>query len=679
LPYRLPSIIPLFLLLALTGLQPVRAQPDSVDSAMVGSSEEPSERAIFNGGGGYLWPTNASRYASSSFGETRSAHFHAALDIKTWGRKGYKVFATRDGVLARVGVWAKGYGNVVYLRHPDGTYSVYAHLEDFVPRIRELVDSLRLRDYSFELNHVVKNKTIRFERGDVIGYSGASGVGPPHLHFELRTARNHPFNPLLTNLSIPDNRAPRFDGLAIEPLGPGSLVEGSKQIHTVPPRFNESGHYDFGTVKAQGKVGLAVNVFDLADRVSNAYAVYELNLEHEGDTLFHSRIDSFSYRQSRQLFIDRIYPLLKSTRQGYQRLYLADGNTLPFYRHKKAIDGKLDLPSGSHDLTITAEDFYGNKRVANLRLDVQPVHADTLQNSLEHFRASNDANHPPLSPEELNRWIWNENWIAYPTDRSTPTYQRYLSDTTWNPLENTFSMKVGSYRVISVDESQSIVDPSSGRGITLHRVEPGRAQHIRAANVAHGVAFHAISLFDTLSVGLIAQHTPDFPQPTLHLYPKNQPLQSAVKIYGGLHHPPSEISRVKWAYYLLPADGDDPEYQSTDYEQNEGRYSAEVEELGVYTLLPDTTRPTITDPRMHRTSDGKWQLSVKVDDNLSGVDYKKASIFLNDQRGIPRFDPEHDRLIYYHPDFDLQSRNTLRVEIPDMVGNQRKATFMLSR
>ncbi len=79
----------------------------------------------------YLWPTEASPYLTSTFAETRSAHFHAALDIKTWGQRGYEVYATRDGVVDRIAIGPRGYGKVVYLKHNDGSYSVYAHLLSF--------------------------------------------------------------------------------------------------------------------------------------------------------------------------------------------------------------------------------------------------------------------------------------------------------------------------------------------------------------------------------------------------------------------------------------------------------------------------------------------------------------------------------------------------------------------
>jgi ribosome-binding protein aMBF1 (putative translation factor) len=34
----------------------------------------------------------------------------------------------------------------------------------------------------------IEEKQLFYKQGEVIGYSGSTGIGPPHLHFELRTA-----------------------------------------------------------------------------------------------------------------------------------------------------------------------------------------------------------------------------------------------------------------------------------------------------------------------------------------------------------------------------------------------------------------------------------------------------------------------------------------------------------
>jgi len=241
----------------------------------------------------YLWPTNASPYLSSTFAETRSAHLHSGIDIRTWGREGYEVYATRDGVVHRIGISPNGYGKVIYLRHDDGSYSVYAHLHRFEPKLHAYADSIRLQDYRFEIDRVLTESNFRYKRGEVIGYTGSTGVGPPHLHFELRTPDFQPFNPLLTNLSIADDIPPVFSALAVESLHPESLHYRSHQ--TIQPIGIENGVTDFGIIHADSPIGLAVNVHDRANRTPNIYAVHMLMMIAEGDTLFKSAADAFGF------------------------------------------------------------------------------------------------------------------------------------------------------------------------------------------------------------------------------------------------------------------------------------------------------------------------------------------------------------------------------------------------
>ncbi|MEA5557356.1 M23 family metallopeptidase, partial [Nodularia spumigena CH309] len=106
---------------------------------------------------------------SASFGETRSSHFHAAIDMKTWGRIGFELYATRDGILHRVARSPFGYGNVIYLKHDDGSYSVYAHMHRFTTKIDALVDSLRWEQRVFVFDQNMEKYGIRFKKGQLVG------------------------------------------------------------------------------------------------------------------------------------------------------------------------------------------------------------------------------------------------------------------------------------------------------------------------------------------------------------------------------------------------------------------------------------------------------------------------------------------------------------------------------
>lgn len=618
----------------------------------------------------YTWPTDASRYASSSFGETRAGHFHAALDIKTWGRKGYKVFATRDGELFRVGVSAVGYGNVVYLKHDDGSFSVYAHLMAFTPRIRKLVDSLRIaNDYSFELDRVVENQHIHFKAGDVIGFTGATGVGPPHLHYELRTPSNHPFNPLLTNITIRDHRAPRFSGLSVEPLSADATVEGKKHILQRRPRHTSKG-YTFGTVDVTGTVGLGVDAFDQADNVSNVYAVYQLKLLKDGETLFHTRVDSFSYKETDQMFLDRVYPILKKTREGYQRLYLADGNTLPFYSYNGS-RGKLRLPPGSYKLTIEASDFFGNTTPAFITLRVHEAPKPAVENVVSPSLSIPDT--ARRIPESIvDSWYWNDNWVAtangYPADTL-----RLGSLGSYHLTAQEYIRPEGSAGIPLDRIHSQRMTLNNNRQVVLHRIAPGKASEIYTPDNRAWIRFGPQTFYDTLSVGLVQQKLNGTVK--LHLFPGHDPMHKEFKLHYLLSEKDESDSRIAFYYYHQRK-------QKLFYiptKEKGHELIGEAKWFGTYYIKSDTTAPTADRPRLYRREDGQWMASVHVDDNLAGVDFHRAKIYMNGQRGIPEYDPEHDRIHYYLPGFKPQKQNTLHLILPDMVGNRFDGEFRLDR
>ncbi|MGB3618427.1 MAG: peptidoglycan DD-metalloendopeptidase family protein, partial [Catalinimonas sp.] len=72
--------------------------------------------------GYFLFPIRPGQtnYLAGSMGELRRNHFHGGLDIKTEQRTGLPVYASADGHVYRVRVAEGGYGNAVYLQHPNG-------------------------------------------------------------------------------------------------------------------------------------------------------------------------------------------------------------------------------------------------------------------------------------------------------------------------------------------------------------------------------------------------------------------------------------------------------------------------------------------------------------------------------------------------------------------------------
>ena len=133
----------------------------------------------------YRWPTDASNYMTSSFCEFRPRHYHAAIDIKTWQKSGYKIFAVQDAYVYRLRISASGYGKAVYIKLRDGNIAVYAHLSGFSPALQAYADSIRIARQNNILDIFPDPGRFRVRRGDYLGNTGATGIGVPHLHFEI--------------------------------------------------------------------------------------------------------------------------------------------------------------------------------------------------------------------------------------------------------------------------------------------------------------------------------------------------------------------------------------------------------------------------------------------------------------------------------------------------------------
>ena len=143
-------------------------------------------------------PLNIPLILSGTFGELRANHFHAGIDIKTNGKEGYQVKSLDDGYVDRIRVGTNGYGKALYINHPNGLTTVYAHLMKFSPKIQSFVKSFQYKKETYEIQLFPKDDEIKVKAGEIIGLSGnTGGSSGPHLHFEIRNTKNQKtINPL---------------------------------------------------------------------------------------------------------------------------------------------------------------------------------------------------------------------------------------------------------------------------------------------------------------------------------------------------------------------------------------------------------------------------------------------------------------------------------------------------
>lgn len=290
----------------------------------------------------YLWPTNASRSLTSSFAETRPTHFHSGIDIKTWGREGYKVFATRNGYIWRIRVSPFGYGKVIYQVLDTGEIAVYAHLKDFSPQLDRIIKRVQQARKRFSVTKVFKPYELPVTKGDMIAYTGSTGIGVPHLHFEIREKANLPINPLLRGFKLKDTLAPRPTNLAIMPMGLGSQIDGQPAAKVFRLNHIRENIYSLtGPVQAWGVIGFAVSAYDQANGISNKFSPYRISMNLDGRTIFSATYDRYTFERTGEIFLDRNTWLFAHHGRRFHNLFVERGNNLPFYASLRQEEGIL--------------------------------------------------------------------------------------------------------------------------------------------------------------------------------------------------------------------------------------------------------------------------------------------------------------------------------------------------
>jgi len=308
-------------------------------------------------------PLNIPLFLSGNFGELRSDHFHSGLDLKTQGVTGHAVKAVKAGFISRISVSPSGFGRAVYIDHPDGTTSVYGHLDRFVSKIESVVRDSQYIKESFSVNLVFSEFTLPIKQGEVFAYSGnTGGSGGPHLHFELRdTKTEKPVDPLPAFRNhINDTRPPEIRGLMFFPqLGRG-VVNESADKQTVNIIKDQTGKFVLEKpVKAWGLIGIGVKAYDRMDATTNIYGVKEIRLTVDNVEIFRSVIDIFSFDESRYLnsFID--WEEWKTNQSFFMKSFIDPGNKLSIFRSYS--NGLISIQeTRNYKFEYSLKDSYGN-------------------------------------------------------------------------------------------------------------------------------------------------------------------------------------------------------------------------------------------------------------------------------------------------------------------------------
>jgi murein DD-endopeptidase MepM/ murein hydrolase activator NlpD len=270
----------LFLFLALAGQSPAQTYP----------------RNYFRN------PLDIPMQLVANFGELRSNHWHMGLDIRTQQRENLPVFAAAEGYISAVSVDATGFGRAIYINHPNGLTTLYAHLNAFAPALHAWLKAEQYKKESWAGKWQVPPQLFPVKKGDFIAYSGNTGGSQgPHVHFEIRhTQTEKCLNPLLFHFPMPDAMPPTLLRLA--------LYDRTRSVYAQTPKLfglkKAGAFYTPGgpVLKVSGeKISFALGAVDRLSPSTGANGIYSAHVFVDGMLQSGFVLDSISYDETRYL------------------------------------------------------------------------------------------------------------------------------------------------------------------------------------------------------------------------------------------------------------------------------------------------------------------------------------------------------------------------------------------
>lgn len=526
----------------------------------------------------YAEPLDIPLLLSGNFGELRSNHFHSGIDFKTQGKTGLPIRSVMDGYVSRVAVSPSGYGNVLYVNHPNGTTSVYAHLDRFAPAIKNFVSDQQYSQKKFKQDLSLSPEQFQIKKGDIIGYGGNTGSsGGPHLHFELRdTHTEEPFDALPFYMDkIKDSRKPEIRGIMIYPQPGEGIVNGRPEKQSIPITGNKQGKKNTTRISAWGKIGLSVSAYDYMNGTSNIYGVKFVSLSVDDEEIFSMNMDRFSFSETRYLnsLIDWEEWISKGS--FYMKSFLDPGNLLRIYNTKNR--GIIDIcEERIYKFTYTLKDLHGNTTIFQFDILGKKQEINKRKPPGTYYRHDRD-NHILLNNIELfipKGNLYNDIYFTYSEKQN---YTPYAS------LHNLY------------------------KRIPLHSG-------------------------GSLSITLQNDTFPD------------------KKKYGIV-----TIRRGRQGWI--------------GGEYNAGKITANIRELGNYSVTTDTIAPTITELNPSMWTKNKT-LEFKIKDELSGITQWEAT--LGGEFILFEYDAKKNRLFCIYDPGRMKSGNRILVlQVEDACGNRK--------
>jgi murein DD-endopeptidase MepM/ murein hydrolase activator NlpD len=303
------------------------------------------------------------------FGELRPNHFHSGWDFKTNNQIGYPVYTSQIGFVSRIKLSDKGYGLAVYVTHPNGFTTVYAHLSKLSDKLNSYLIQQQKSENKINVDFKLGVNKLKVYPNEVIAKSGNSGSSQaPHLHFEIRDAfTEEAINPAFFGFSLIDKTPPTINKIGIYVSNISTPNPILKQFNIAKNELS-NGKLNLTIIVNDSIVGVAISGFDNQEfKDKSELGFTSIELIHQQKSISKIYFDRLVFAENK-----RIYNMTDTIQQKKQnvdwyKLYLPKQNISSFYKNKN--NGIVVLKKNKiENFEVIVSDF--NKNTRRLKFSV---------------------------------------------------------------------------------------------------------------------------------------------------------------------------------------------------------------------------------------------------------------------------------------------------------------------
>ena len=271
----------------------------------------------------YIYPIQPGQPGSlaGTMGELRNTHFHSGIDIRTNNVVGFPVYASKSGYVSRITMSGSGYGNVMYLTHPDGNTTLYAHLQEFKGEIADYVLREQYRRKTFEIDLFFREDQFQYKQGDTIAISGNTGsTGGPHLNFDIRKGNKILDQLLFGFTEIADNIPPIVEKIALRTMDKNSRIfDRFGRFEYYPYRVGKN-YVINNPIPASGKIGIEVMAHDKLNAAHFRCGINYIEVYVDEQLVFKQELKEFNLEETRSIYAFMNFKALRSSGKRFYKL-----------------------------------------------------------------------------------------------------------------------------------------------------------------------------------------------------------------------------------------------------------------------------------------------------------------------------------------------------------------------